>query len=95
MDYTLERGSILLIEPFLDTTAGTVKEVESSCLFTLLLSGCFLPCWKAKAWILVILVKLVILLVKGPLPLLLKTEAAGTWQIHSPALYHPCYHRVS
>lgn len=38
-----------LIKLFLDTIARIIKKGESCCLFTLLLSGCFFPCWKAKA----------------------------------------------
>lgn len=37
------------IKPVLDTTAGIVNKGESCCLFTLLLSGHSLPCWKAKS----------------------------------------------
>lgn len=38
-----------LIKLFLGTTARIIKKGKSCCLFTLLLSGCFFPCWKAKA----------------------------------------------
>lgn len=38
---------------------------------------------------------LVIPLGKGPLPLLLRRGAVGTWQTYSPALHLSCYCRMS
>lgn len=82
-------GSLLLIEPFWDTTARIIRRILL--LVHVAPLRIFLSVLKTKAW----KSTLVTPLVMGPLLLFLGRGAKDTWQTHPPALLHPCHCGVS